>query len=625
MASEALVIDILSDIKDAVSGINKVSSKFDSMGEKVKMFAIGGAAALGTFAVGLGIKSVNAAKDLDSAVKNLGKQVGASTSEMKEYESILTDLYKDNVGENFQDVADMIAEVRKQTKLSGTELKLFTGYAADFGEAFEQEISESTRSANMLMEKFGLTSEQSFNLMIQGMEKGLNKNDDFLDSINEYSTHFKDLGFTAEEMFDLYSKGAETGAFSIDKLGDAVKEFNIRSKDGTDASIKAMEELGLNAKKTLDKFAIGGDSAKEAFDDIITGIQGIDDRIEQDAIGVALFGTMWEDLGGDVVMSLGDAKSQFDKTKNSAEALNSVEYKDLDSMLSTLGRTIEVDLLVPIGQDLMPILMDLLDETAKNLPGIIDKFKEWGSVVKTQVEDAGGVEGFWEDIWSMPDMSGFKKDLDRDINDLKKVFTDAGGFIARNVQEKSKYIQKLWQDAWKFPDTGNFFSSLKGQLASIKNYFASVLSGIKNNIQRSIYYIIGKAYLWGRNIINNLITGIYSKFRELRNAAYAAAQTIKNFIGWHSPTKEGPGADSDKWAPNLMKMFANGISMNISGIENSANQVAGSMESGFANNAVSGRGNTGGTVQLVNANIYNETMVNMLINRIKRELVSGGV
>ena len=85
----------------------------------------------------------------------------------------------------------------------------------------------------MMMKQFGVTSDEAFNLIAQGAQNGLDKNGNLLDSINEYSVHFKQLGFDAEDMFNMFSNGAKAGVFDVDKLGDAVKEFGIRCKDGS--------------------------------------------------------------------------------------------------------------------------------------------------------------------------------------------------------------------------------------------------------------------------------------------------------------------------------------------------------------------------------------------------------
>ena len=118
----------------------------------------------------------------------------------------------------------------------------------------------------MLMDQFGISGEEAFNLIAQGAQNGLDKNGDLLDSINEYSVHYKQLNFTAEEFFNSMINGAESGTFSVDKLGDAVKEFGIRVKDTADSTTEGFELIGLDANKMRKEFAKGGEAASKAMD-----------------------------------------------------------------------------------------------------------------------------------------------------------------------------------------------------------------------------------------------------------------------------------------------------------------------------------------------------------------------
>lgn len=68
-----------------------------------------------------------------------------------------------------------------------------------------------------------------------------------------------------------------------------------------------------------------------------------------------------------------------------------------------------------------------------------------------------------------------------------------------------------------------------------------------------------QATQWGTNLIQNLINGITNMAGKVKDAVGNIAKNIKDFLGFHSPAKEGPGADADTWAPNLMRMFATGL------------------------------------------------------------------
>jgi phage-related protein len=90
----------------------------------------------------------------------------------------------------------------------------------------------------------------------------------------------------------------------------------------------------------------------------------------------------------------------------------------------------------------------------------------------------------------------------------------------------------------------------------------------------TISSLISQARNWGRNLLDNFISGVKSKFSDLKSAVNSAASTVKNFLGFSSPTKEGPGRTADEWAPNFIKMYAQGILQNSGIIQNAVGSVA---------------------------------------------------
>ncbi len=110
-----------------------------------------------------------------------------------------------------------------------------------------------------------------------------------------------------------------------------------------------------------------------------------------------------------------------------------------------------------------------------------------------------------------------------------------------------------------------------------------------------------EALQWGENMIGNLIKGIEQT--PIARAVTGVAKTIKNFLGFHSPTKEGPGAEADTWAPNFVKMYAQGLIKGLPEIQKASAQLAGALPPTTAHsNAVIGQGaaRTGGVNITIN-------------------------
>ena len=310
-----------------------------------------------------GTAAIHFADESQSAFNQFAAATGTATEEMGKYQDIINDVYKDNFGESMNDVADAMAKVKQNMSyLQDGTLGAITEYAITLSDTMGYDVAESTRAADTLIKNFGVSANEAFNLIAQGSQNGLDFSGEMMDSINEYSVQFGKLGMDAEDMFNIMAAGAQNGAFNLDKIGDAVKEFSIRAIDGSDTTIAGFEALGLNADTMAAKFAAGGDGAKEAFDQVIQGLAAMKDPVAQSAAGVNLFGTMWEDLGPSVVTSLAGVEESFDKTKDSMMEMVNVKYDSLSSALGGLWRTIQVDVLQPIGNMLIPYVTKAIDK-----------------------------------------------------------------------------------------------------------------------------------------------------------------------------------------------------------------------------------------------------------------------
>lgn len=306
---------------------------------------------------------------------------------MGKYKDMINNIYKDNFGESINDVAETMATVNQNMSyLDDSALQRCTEYAYALSDTFGYDVAESTRAADTLIKNYGVSAREAFNLITQGAQSGMDYSGELIDSINEYSVQFSKLGLDAEDMFSIFANGAENGAFNLDKIGDAVKEFSIRAIDGSDTTIQGFEALGMNADEMAQKFGAGGDTAKEAFNEVIQGLAAMDDPVAQSAAGVNLFGTMWEDLGAQVITSMSTSSDAIDKNRESVEELVNTKYDTLSGALGGLWRTIQVDVLQPIGDQLIPYVTQGIDAIGK----LTDKWNNLSPATqKTIVKIAG--------------------------------------------------------------------------------------------------------------------------------------------------------------------------------------------------------------------------------------------
>lgn len=330
----------------------------------------------------VGTAAIKFSSDSQDAFQQFAAATGTATDEMGKYKDMINNVYKDNFGESINDVAEAMATVNQNMSyLDDSALQRCTEYAYTLSDTFDVDVAESTRAADALIKHYGVSAREAFNLMTQGMQSGLNFSDELFDNIDEYSVQFKKLGLDAEDMFSVFANGAQNGAFNLDKIGDAVKEFSIRAIDGSDTTKQGFEALGMNADEMAQKFGAGGKTAKEAFNEVIEGLASMDDPVAQSAAGVNLFGTMWEDLGPQVITSMSTASDAIDKSKESVEELVNVKYDTLSGALGGLWRTIQVDVLQPIGNQLIPYVTKGINAIQK----FTDKWNKLGPATQKTI------------------------------------------------------------------------------------------------------------------------------------------------------------------------------------------------------------------------------------------------
>lgn len=473
----------------ALDGLGgKVSSVAGALGTGLKTIGVG-VAAIGTAMVaGIGY-AVGFADEVKGAMNDFEASTGIAEAAANGFEDAMLRIYNNNFGENMDDIAASMATVAQTSgEVDPTKIEELTQNALMLRDTFGFDIQEQMRAVNMLMDQFGLSGEEAFNLIAQGAQNGLDKNGDLLDSINEYSVHFKSLGLDAKDMFNSFANGADAGTFSVDKLGDAVKEFGIRVKDGSDGTMQAFKDIGLNADETAAAFAAGGEQAAKAFDDVTTALFAMDDPLAQNTAGVALFGTMWEDLGVEGMQALTNLNGEISTTTDALSKINAVKYDDFGSAMSGLGRVLKTNFVLPIGEEALPALSDFVNELsagAASANGDISKMSDtFGTALAGLIEDFSTI---------LPQVTDFATEIvlglvDGLVASLPQITTAAVDMITALVQTLVENIPMLIDAALQL-----ITGLAQGLIAAIPVLIAAIpqiITSLVENLLASIPQII---------------------------------------------------------------------------------------------------------------------------------------
>lgn len=104
---------------------------------------------------------------------------------------------------------------------------------------FEQTNTEIFANAKVLVNAFGISFNEAFDLVENGLLAAGKNGGEFLEQIKEYSVQFADAGASAEDFAVQTVRALNDGIFS-DKGADVVKEFGLRIREQAQATKDAM-------------------------------------------------------------------------------------------------------------------------------------------------------------------------------------------------------------------------------------------------------------------------------------------------------------------------------------------------------------------------------------------------
>lgn len=367
----------LSKVKKEMDGVKSSADELKSaVGDALKEAGTA-ATAVGGALTG----TVISANSEEKALNSLQAQTGLTTEELSKYESVIDEIYKDNFGESQEDIANTLSKIKQVTdeqnpqKLKDMAENLYTLEAT-----FDNfDISETLRGINGLMTNMGLTADEAFDYIVKGAQNGLNYSGELGDNIAEYSQIWGQAGFDAEQMFSILENGTKNGAYNLDKVNDFVKEFTISLSDG-----RIEENLGSFSKGTgeiFKKWKDGKATASDVFYSVISNLKNT--KNEQKALTTA--STVWSALGEDnamkVIKSLGNVNKNYKNVKGSMDKIKDIKYDDVESDCASLGRTVQTDVINPIGKSLFPEVKKLCKFVENHTDDIIPTLKIVGSLV----------------------------------------------------------------------------------------------------------------------------------------------------------------------------------------------------------------------------------------------------
>lgn len=242
---------------------------------------------------GLGIAIGKVASDFDTSGTHIENALDLTKKQLEQAKKVAKTLYSEGFGESLDDVTNAIVQVKQNMKgLNDVDLSYATKSAITLGKEFDSDVNEVTRAGNTLMQNYGLTAQQAFDMMAKGAKNGMNFSNEMFDNMSEYTINFKEAGFSAKEMFAILSNGAEKG-YNLDRLNDTLLEFKLQSEDSGKAYTGAMKSMSKDTQQVFKDYENGKATVSDLYKAVIPDLEKMRKTLpdkEFNTIGKALFG-----------------------------------------------------------------------------------------------------------------------------------------------------------------------------------------------------------------------------------------------------------------------------------------------------------------------------------------------
>lgn len=233
------------------------------------------------------------------------------------------------------------------------------------------DFTELIQEANEISSELNMSNQNALGLVNALLKMGFPPEQ--IDIVAEYGKQLHDAGYNAAEIQAIFAAGIETGTWNIDNLLDGIKEGRIKMAEFGQEVPKALSELLAGteiSKKQMQDWgkavAEGGSGGSQAMRDVATALLGIDDETKRNALGVQIFGTIWEDQGQNIIDTLLNAK---DKT---------VDLKEQQDQLNESTSKLNSDPAVQMQQALTD-LKTALTPLLLAISAVVSKIAEWVS------------------------------------------------------------------------------------------------------------------------------------------------------------------------------------------------------------------------------------------------------
>ena len=535
------------DSSEYENGLNSASEKTATFGDKMKS--------------GLGTVGKLAGAGLAAAAAGVSALVKSSVESYANYEQLVGGV-ETLFGDSANRVMSYAENAFKTAGLSANEyMETVTSFSASLLQSLGGDTVKAADYADMAIRDMSDNANKMGTDMtaIQNAYQGFAKqNYTMLDNLKlgygGTKTEMERLIEDAEKLDSTFKAARDENGDLAMSYADVVQAIHIVQDN--------MGITGTTAKEAASTIQGSANMMKSAWKNMITGIA--DDNAD--------FGKLIENLTDSVATFAGNIIPRISTALQGVGQLVVGPAPVISAALPEMINTMLPSLLESASTLLMTLVQALID----NLPMLFEVATQFALTLANGLVEALPVllPQLVEVVLAIVD--GLISNIDLLIDAaIAIIFALADGLIAAQgtLMEKApelimKFVDAIIRNAPKL--VGAALELIVQLVAGIVQGFGQLIeSGAKivDNVRKGFSDQVSAAKQWGRDLLQNFIDGITSKWNALVDTVRGVAQTVRNFLGFSEP-ELGPLSNFHTYAPDMMELFAKGIRDNEDMLKN---------------------------------------------------------
>ena len=579
-----LYAKIALDTGEYEKGLEDASRKTSSFGDKVKTaFKVGGAAiaAVKTATAALTAQMVKGAGEVAAYGDNIDKmsqKMGLSATAYQEWDAVM--------------------------QHSGTSIESL--------QAGMKTLANAVESGNKAFSRLGITeediasmnNEELFSATITALQNVENETE---------RTYLAGqlLGRGATELGALLNTSAEdTQAMKdrVHELGGVMSDEAVKASARYQDSLQDMQTaIGGVKRGIVGDFLPSITDVMDGLTELFSGGDGME-KISQgiDGIvqGIGDAAPRILEVGSQIVLALGNAvtanlPSLLDAGVQAVltigtglvEQLPTIVDAGLDVILSLANGIVEnLPTLIPT---IIQVVLQIVDTLTQpdTLSALID-----ASIAIILALAAGLIDAFPRLLEKLPELvENIATTL---VENAPKVLSAAWELVKTLAKGIIDTLPKIKEAAEKL--IGVYVDYIRGQFENLKDLGGKIIEKVKDGLTEAIE----SAKQWGKDLIDNFVQGIKDRIQHVIDTIKEVAQKVKDYLGFSEP-KMGPLSNFHTYAPDMMKLFAEGVRDNTALITNQIDKSFdfGERTVGLSANSAGGYGYAGNEEQSINVDV----------------------